>query len=168
MIFQNLCASGLTFRQFTVSYLRAAPLPHVFSGLSLAAIAWLAVFAQTAPKGYGSAETFVFEWLGLFFSLSVLLCSSADAHCRFREYRRFKQLFLRFGFRPRILRLSGGSRCQRDAMLQAARETGLQQLVQAEFARQGYRWYHVIPDQIASNPFFVFHPRFLRSTFWPG
>ncbi len=149
------------------AYFQAAPLPHSFAALSL--IVSLLPTHKLAELGSAiSGKQAVFNGLGLFFSLSVLLCSSADAHCRFREYRRFKQLFLRFGFRPRILRLSGGSRCQRDAMLQAARETGLERRVRAEFTKQGYRWYHLLPDQIVTNPLFFFHPRFLRSTFWPG
>ncbi len=154
-------------RRFAASYLRAAPLPHIFTGLSLTALAGQLI-RQADLCSFQALESSAWHWLGLMFSLGVLFCTSSDAYCRFLEYRRFKRLFRRFGFRPKLFRVTGRSRCQRDAMLQAARECGLAAQAAREFQAQGYRWYHLIPDQVMANPLFFFHPRFLRSTFWPG
>lgn len=154
-------------RQIAASYLLAAPLPHAFSILSLIT-SILLMFGLFDDQVIDSGETSLFQVLGLVLSLGVFLCATADGFCRYLEYRRFKQLFRRFGIRPKLIRVSGRSRCQRDAMLQAARECGLTAQAIREFQARGYRWYHLLPDQIAANPLVLFHPGFLRSTFWPG
>ncbi len=158
---------GPSFSRTAASYLRSAPLPHAFSILSLNAILWL-VFGPADTLGAESDESTMLKGAGLILSLGVLLCATADGYCRHLEYRRFKKLFQRFGIRPKLFRVSGRSRCQRDAMLQAARECGLAVQAIQEFHIQGYRWYHLVPDQIAANPLTLFHPGFLRATFWPG
>jgi hypothetical protein len=156
-----------TLLQSVIAYLRAAPLPHAFSSLGLTVSVWL-LLELPDDHGFESLKAAFFQVLGLVLSLGVFLCATADGFCRYLEYRRFKKVFRRFGIRPKLFRVSGRSRCQRDAMLQAARECGLAAQAIQEFKTLGYRWYHLVPDQITANPLTLFHPGFLRATFWPG
>ena len=149
-------------------YLRAAPFPHLttIKVSSLAVIAGVeAHFVLTQPE---------MSWIGWLwvvltglFAWGVVLCQ-ADAFSRYREFKRLRRLLLRYGFRPGLFRLVAASRCQRDAALLAARETGYRAQAKRVFRELGYRWYHILPDVIMANPLYFFHPRFLRSTFIPG
>ncbi|XPV75707.1 MAG: hypothetical protein ACNI27_13840 [Desulfovibrio sp.] len=150
-------------------YLKVAPFPHattikvtllsLFSGVQAKSVlmenAW-----ENAPVGVMLAV------LSAAFLWGAVLCQ-ADALSRFREYKRILLIFRRYGFQPRTLRLVSGSRCQRDAAMQAARETGYAASAKGYFYSLGYRWYHIIPDAIVSNPLAFFSPSFLKSTFLP-
>lgn len=144
--------------------LRAAPLPAGFCTLSLAlgcVLACLALWADHSGPDLGLTTKSLF-------CFSVALCSAADSVCRYREYRRFKRLFRRYGFRPRIASQGASSRCQRDAILTAAADTGHLHQAELFFHSLGYRWYHLLPDTILVEPWRFFSPRFLKSTFLPG
>ncbi|MCF8105108.1 MAG: hypothetical protein K9K64_06470 [Desulfohalobiaceae bacterium] len=149
------------------SYLRAAPLPHIFTILAFFAARCLSGLLLGSPACQGRLETTLLSCC-LAFSLGVFFCSFTDGLCRYKEYKRFKKTFSRFGFRVRLLSINSRSRCQRDALLQAARENGIEKQVAAYFRLLGYRWYHILPDQILTNPRILFDPKFLRATFWPG
>lgn len=156
-----LFCSSLSFR-----YFQAAPLP---SCLACTAFFLFAVFFTSTLE----LTLYYCKIKGLFLGcltllcLSAGICSVADGLCRFREYKRIKYLLLRYGFRHRILKHIVKSKCQRDAILLAAKETGLYKETKDYFSKCGYRWYHILPDQIVSQPLYFFHPQFLRSTFWP-
>ncbi|QJB58330.1 hypothetical protein HFN16_01640 [Pseudodesulfovibrio sp. zrk46] len=100
--------------------------------------------------------------------LVVALFALADAVSRHREYKRIKAMFVRFGYRERILRPLARSRCQRDAAIFAADETGHGDTARQYFSKLGYRWYHIMPDLVVRNPFAFLSPSFLRSSFLPG
>jgi hypothetical protein len=87
---------------------------------------------------------------------------------RYREYRRIKAMLLRYGFSERILEPLARSRCQRDAALLAANEAGHGDCARAYFTALGYRWYHILPDSVVTNPLAFLRPSFLRSSFLPG
>lgn len=149
-------------------YLRAAPFPHLTTVkvTSLAVITGLeAHFVLTQPEMSWTGWAWVI--LTGLFAWGVVLCQ-ADAFSRYREFKRLRRLLLRYGFRPGLFRLVAASRCQRDAALLAARETGCRAQAKGLFRELGYRWYHILPDAIMANPLYFFHPRFLRSTFIPG
>jgi len=145
----------------------AAPWPYVTSSLALA--------ASLALKGAGMAH-----WVDGDLAraavcggwgagwLVVALFALADAVSRYREYRRIRAMFLRFGYSDRILEPLARSRCQRDAAVFAAEETGHGHRARAYFASLGYRWYHILPDLVVRNPLTFLSPRFLRSSFLPG
>lgn len=146
---------------------RIAPLPHATGSLSVAVGAGLAHFglellAQGALLAGLCLALPATGWFGL-----GLLCL-ADGYCRYREYRRLKRMMSRWGFRPRLLVPVAASRCQRDAVLAAAAETGHHAPVRAHFRELGYRWYHLLPDQTVGNPLRFFDAAFLRVTFLPG
>lgn len=149
-------------------YLQVAPFPH------LTTVKVSALAALSACEAWVFFEQPEFSWVawvwivltGLF-GWGVVLCQ-ADAFSRYREFKRLRQLLRRYGFRPGIFRLVAASRCQRDAALLAAHETGCRAQARNVFRELGYRWYHILPDAIVANPLVFFHPRFLRATFVPG
>jgi len=148
-------------------YLRASPLPHatalasaaVCAVLALAALGHLDDGSHRAATVYGALAA---GWLGLA-GIALL-----DGFSRFREYRRIKAMLARHGWNRRVFALVAGSRCQRDAALQAAHEAGHGHRARRFFRALGYRWYHLFPDAVTRNPLRFFHPHFLRSSFLPG
>lgn len=149
-------------------YLLAAPFPHLTT-LKVSILAVIsgceARFIMDQPEFCWSALTWV-VLTGLF-AWGVVLCQ-ADALSRYREFKRLCRVLARYGFRPRVFQLVAASRCQRDAALLAASKAGCRAQARRVFRDLGYRWYHILPDVIVSNPLYFFHPRFLRSTFVPG
>jgi len=149
-------------------YLQAAPFPHLTT-LKVSILAVITGCEARLVLLQPDISWAAWIWLVLtaLFAWGVVLCQ-ADAFSRYREFKRVRRLLARYGFRRRVFQLVASSRCQRDAALLAARETGC--LVQASrvFRELGYRWYHILPDSIVANPLYFFHPRFLRSTFVPG
>jgi len=158
-----LCTPGLLASR----YLRASPLPHLTALGSAAVCAALAALAldhldRESLRSAGIYGIMAAGWLGL--SGIALL----DGFSRYREYRRIKAMLTRYGWNPRVFELVAGSRCQRDAALQAAAEAGHGHRAKHYFRGLGYRWYHLFPDAVLKNPFMFFHPRFLRNSFLPG
>ncbi len=100
--------------------------------------------------------------------LIVCLFAFADGLARHREYRRIKSQLARHGYNVRILQPLARSRCQRDAALQAARESGYFRQACAYYRALGYRWYHILPDRVLRNPLIFLSPDFLRASFLPG
>jgi len=150
-----------------VRYVKAAPWPYMtgVSSLVLAAGLELAGLTLWAEGNVPAAVTC--GWWGLCW-LVVAFFAMADGVSRHREYRRIKSMFLRYGYSERILSQVARSRCQRDAALHAARETGHLEDARAYFASLGYRWYHILPDTVVRNPFVFASPTFIRTSFLPG
>lgn len=148
-----------------IKRLKAAPLPHLSAALSLCLAAALAYLAWVS---WGRTHPLAFFLLSLsvVFWAVVAVISRADALSRHREYERIKSMLLKYGFHERIFAPVAGSRCQRDAALLAARETGCRERAGAFFRSIGYRWYHVVPDGIMLNPLNILRPSFLRTAFF--
>lgn len=148
-------------------YLMSAPMPHL-SALTCAA-AGAALWGQgrrAAAEGEPLAAAFWLVAAGGMFWGSLL--AEADGLCRYREYRRVRALLRRYGFRRRIFRATGGSRCQRDAALLAAAESGCRRRAARLYRELGYRWYHLIPDWVVGDPRHVLRPAFWRASFIPA
>lgn len=150
-----------------IRYFLAAPFPHLTtikaSGLALASWGEARVVLSRPDADWSG---WLWTILAVLFAWGVILCQ-ADALSRYREFKRVRRMLARHGFSPRVFRLLAASRCQRDAALLAASEAGCRPQARGVFRDLGYRWYHILPDAIVANPFFFFHPRFLRSTFLP-
>ncbi|WP_319764627.1 hypothetical protein [Maridesulfovibrio sp.] len=149
------------------NYLRVAPLPHFVLGLCLGMVvtlAWLAAefYRDGHSFGFITSLAIALSWItGAFFSV-------ADIISRYREYLRIRKMLVDKGYSDKIFKAVASSRCQRDAALWAARQAGYGCLAKKVYLRLGYRWYHVLPDKLVSNPLRLFTPRFLRTAFMPG
>ena len=148
-------------------YVKAAPWPYMTGSASLA-FAFGLKGAGVAHWSSGDVPAAaLFGWWGVCW-LVVALFALADGVSRHREYRRIKAMFIKYGFSERILKPLARSRCQRDAALHAARETGHFDKARSYFRGLGYRWYHILPDLVIRNPFAFASPTFLRTSFMPG
>jgi len=128
--------------------------------LGLAWLAWRLI-------GWGREAAAWAAWCGAGAMLiSAVLCQ-ADALARWQDYRRVRTLFKRHGWRPLFLRPLCRSRCQRDAVLLAARQAGFGSRTQAWFQAKGYRWYHLAPDRVKADPRLLVNASFLKATFLP-
>lgn len=153
-------------RELFFHLFRVAPLPHATSSLSACLGAGLAdlslqCLAEGAVLAGLCAALPASGWFAL-----ALLCL-ADGYCRRREYLRLKAMLGRWGFRPRMFASVAGSRCQRDAALAAARDTGHLARTREHFRALGYSWYDLLPDRCVDDPLRFFSREFLRATFRP-
>jgi hypothetical protein len=147
-------------------YLRVAPWPHATSFKALAlscASGWRALLLLGEQRiiecGVAMLLTCCFAW-------ALALCQ-LDAFSRFREFQRIREIFARHGYKPKVLTVVRSSRCQRDAAIMAATETGCREKACMYYKQLGYRWYHILPDRVVADPLYLMHPDFLRTTFLP-
>lgn len=147
------------------NYLRATPLPHTFAALCLL----LATLCAMIGHDYAGAGKLVgmlgFCLVG--FWLTAIACFAlADGFSRFREFRRLVSLLCRYGYQQRIFKPAASSRCQRDAALAAAAVAGCRREALGYYRSLGYRWYHILPDEVMRNPFLFLSPTFIfQATF---
>ena len=147
-----------------LSYMRAGLLLN-----SLTVVEFI-LFCAAAPEllpndSDGLLKNICKGWL-LIFLASLPVFSQLDARCRYQDYKRVKDLFFRFGFDARIIKTLLKSRCQRDAAMVAALESGHGDSCRAFYHGQGYRWYHIFPDFLVSHPQFLLSRHFWESTFF--
>lgn len=153
--------------QRSLRYMKAAPWPYMTGLASLLLALVLKAAGLMHWTGGDIPQAVVFGcWGGGW--MVVALFAMADGVSRHREYKRIKAMLLKFGYSERILEPLARSRCQRDAAIFAAEETGHGETAREYFSRLGYRWYHILPDLVMRNPFAFLRPSFLRSSFMPG
>ncbi|SDL31618.1 hypothetical protein SAMN05660337_2615 [Maridesulfovibrio ferrireducens] len=149
------------------NYLRVAPLPHFVLGLCIGMIVtlgWLAAefYRDGHSLGFVTSVAIALSWTtGAFFSV-------ADIISRHREYLRIRKMLADKGYSEKIFKAVAASRCQRDAAIWAAKQTGYGCMAKKVYHSLGYRWYHLMPDVLVKNPFRVFTPSFLKTAFRPG
>ena len=98
--------------------------------------------------------------------LSFPLFPQLDARSRYQNYKMFRDHFYNYGFQPRIIKPFIKSRCQRDAVIAAAEELGLEAMCKKHFYEKGYRWYHLLPDFVFSKPTYLIKRLFWSTTFF--
>jgi len=98
--------------------------------------------------------------------LSIPFFPQLDARSRYQNYKMLRDQFYMFGFQQRIVKPFTKSRCQRDAALAAAGELGYAGVCKQYFYSQGYRFYHVLPDFLFTNPEFLLNRKFWETTFF--
>ncbi len=150
-----------------LAYLKAAPWPHGATLGSLLLVAFLGANGWLLlDEGHEFEAATLWCWAAGWFAVAIF--AMADGIARHREYRRIKAMLRKHGYNERIMRLVARSRCQRDAAMLAARESGCRGQAADYFKSLGYRWYHVLPDTVVRNPFAFLSPNFLRTSFLPG
>lgn len=88
-----------------------------------------------------------------------------DAWSRFQNYKRIKDYFFEYGFTTKIARHYSGSKCQRNALLVAAKELGLEKEALKYYRKIGIKWFHLIPYFMMRDPLFLFRRYFWSRTF---
>ncbi len=144
------------------SYLKAGILLHIMTLIELITLASLSIFYD--PSQWLNEGNLLFKSLILIVFISLPIFAQLDARSRFQNYKLVKDYLWQYGFEPRIIKLFIRSRCQRDAVLTAASELGMQTQCKTFFKNQGYKWYHLFPDKIFSKPGFLFTKHFWSQT----
>lgn len=108
----------------------------------------------------------VFFWLWcLLFSFSHIFLVVMDAWSRFQNYKRIKDYFFVHGFTAKVARHYSGSKCQRNALLVAARELGFEDQARKYYRKIGIKWFHFVPQFMVNDPLFLFKSYFWSRTF---
>ncbi len=107
----------------------------------------------------------IFWFCSVLFAFSHIFLVLMDGWSRFQNYKRVKDHLFVHGFTPKIARHYRGSKCQRMAVLVAARELGFEEEVKDYYKRHGIRWYHFIPQFMLKDPLFLFRSYFWSRTF---
>lgn len=147
-----------------ISYLRAGVLIHIITLLEIALLVVLGPKLLSSQTGL-DMETGVNVALFCFLTMLPIM-SQLDARSRFQEYKRIKDQLKLFGFDNRLLKPLVRSRCQRDAALAAACELGYGGHCRGFYHASGYRWYHLTPEFLFSNPRFLISRQFWENTFF--
>lgn len=147
-----------------ISYYRVGRLLHA-SLLLFLLESW--IYWVMLKKAWQSGSPFwIAFWLGFFlFSFVHIFLVIMDGWSRFQDYRKAKDLFFEYGFRSRVAERFVGSKCQRNAALQAARELGIEEDVREYYASRGVKWYHYIPYFMVRDPYFLIRRAFWQRTF---
>ncbi|MGB5653310.1 MAG: hypothetical protein WBM56_05700, partial [Robiginitalea sp.] len=105
-------------------------------------------------------------WVSFFlFSFVHIFLTIMDGWSRFQDYKKAKDLFFSYGFHPRVANRFIGSKCQRNAALQAARELGMESEVKKYYSEKGVKWFHYIPYFMVQDPWFLIRKSFWKRTF---
>ena len=101
-----------------------------------------------------------------FFMIFTVQCATIpifaelDALGRYQNYKQIKDVLFKMGFDERLLKPFLYSKCQRDAILVAAKDLKMTTQVKECFYNSGYRFYHILPDAFVKNPFVLFKKQF--------
>lgn len=152
------------FVSLTLSYVRVGYLLHLVTAIL---ISLLFVIYRFTAMGHWLVEDFsLLRLVVLVPLLSTPLFPQLDARSRFQNYKQLKDQFYLYGFDPRIVKPFIKSRCQRDAAMVAAIELGLDKKCRQHFYDKGYRWFHLLPDYLFTNPRFLLSRAFWMTTFF--
>lgn len=102
----------------------------------------------------------------LFLFVTAPIYPLCDARSRYQNYKQVKDHLYLYGFQTRIVKPFSYSRCQRDAVIAAAEELGMEKQCKEYFKSQGYTWYHILPDFLFHHPAYLFHKAFWLNTFF--
>jgi hypothetical protein len=143
------------------SYIRTGFILHAFS-IIVFSLFLLCYNQLSESKGF---ILLVFSLLSMFL-FSISITSQLDAYSRYQDYKRVKDLLYKHGFRELFMKPYSRSRCQRNAISEAALQLGILPLINSYFYQAGYRWYHIIPSILIENPLVIFTRGYWYSTFF--
>jgi len=108
-----------------------------------------------------------FEFLNYFWGfiiysgVTIPIFAELDAFGRYQDYKVIKDVIYNNGYDNRLINIFMSSKCQRDSVLVAADDLEHREKAEDYFYKNGYRWYHLLPDRFVKNPLVIF-----RKEFW--
>lgn len=147
-----------------VRYLQTGYLLHLM-GLSSIILFFLfgKVFLFHWNSGAGVGKLILSGYASSYF-FTLIFFSQLDARSRFQNYKMVKDKFYEYGFDARLLRPFMYSRCQRDAILVAAKEFKFEKAWKNLTLTSGFRWYHLFPTIIVRRPGVLFTKSYWSKT----
>lgn len=147
-----------------VNYFRVGYLLHFFSLLEM--IVLYIAFKWLNIEDWLQQGNLLLKIVVLLPFISIPFFPQLDAWSRYQNYKMMRDKFYYYGFQVKIAKLFIRSRCQRDAVLAAASDLGYSKTCKFYFYENGYRWFHILPDFILSNPAILLSKQFWQSTFF--
>jgi hypothetical protein len=150
--------------RLTIIYQRIIRFILVGKSLHFIALIGLAIFFTGLDNAlsYSSFSLFSLLWWYIsIFGLSLPVFAEMDANGRYQDYKKIKDVIYEYGYDDRLVRPFVGSKCQRDAVVMAAKDLNHSNKVNSLFIKLGYRWYHILPDKFVKNPLII-----LKKEFW--
>ncbi len=144
-------------------YVQTGYLLHL---MALAGIAGFILFLKLTLRAFHEGQvgmTVLNLYLTLYF-FSLPIFSQLDARSRYQNYKMIKDKFYAYGFDERIVRPFVFSKCQRDAIVVAAKDLNLHDKLQSHFHQLGFRWYHILPHLVVKNPKLLFTKTYWQKT----
>lgn len=117
-----------------------------------------------AYQNEGIAIILFWVWCLLFSFIHIFLVLM-DGWSRFQNYKRVKDHLFQHGFTHKIARHYIGSKCQRMAVIAAAKELGMEEKAKNYYRKMGIRWYNFVPQFMLRDPLFPFKKYFWSRTF---
>jgi hypothetical protein len=156
----NITARNIAYMK-VITYIRAGYVLHGFSivvfSLFFICFSHFRISTGWFKLLYGILSIFLF---------SITITSQLDARSRYQNYKLCKDLLYQYGCRVVVMKPFSRSRCQRDALTEAASQLGLQLQMKQYFDSLGYRWYHIIPTVLIENPLILFTRSYWLTTFF--
>lgn len=151
-------------RSFFLTYLRLGYLLHMITIIEIfLIISWLNSFDVV---NWMQDEFVVLKSAFLLIIVTAPIFPQCDARSRYQNYKQVKDHLFMYGFQPRIIKPFSNSRCQRDAVMAAAEELGMEKECVNYFIQKGHRWYHILPDFLYQKPGYLFQKAFWSNTFF--
>ncbi len=144
----------------TIRYLQTGILLHFMTILGV----FLFVFCGMKAIHFFTHHKIVLGLLFSYFSLygfTLPFFSQLDARSRYQNYKLLKDKLYTHGYDERLIRPFVFSRCQRDAIIVAAKAFGEEEKMQGYFKQLGFKWYHILPTMVVSKPSLLF-----TKTYW--
>lgn len=160
----NTFTGLMVFLNKAITYFKTGCLLHLITAGELL---MLYIMLHTCKLGAWMMEE---NTVARFFILLPFLWSpifpQLDARSRYQNYKMMKDYFYEYGFQVRLVKHMAKSRCQRDAVMAAAKEMGVEAECNSYFKSCGYKWYHLFPDIIIQRPLVLLHKSFWLTTFF--
>ncbi|RKD90205.1 hypothetical protein [Mangrovibacterium diazotrophicum] len=152
--------SYVLFRKI-LSFLNAGRMLHLFCLISL-------FLTSVFLKRLLQAEHWYWSWhiLPTLLFATLVVTTQLDAYSRYQNYKQVKDLLYLHGFRALLLGPFSHSRCQRDAVWEAAKQLSYAEQTQKYFKKLGYRWYHILPTPILKKPGLLLTKGYWATTFF--
>jgi len=154
-------SGGYILYQQCITYLKTGYILHCFSIIVFYLFLVCLAVLQTATGiefiGFGLQSGFLF---------TVSITSQMDAYSRYQNYKMVKDMLYQHGFRELFLKPLSRSRCQRDAVREAAAQLKMDPLIKQYFKKLGYKWYHIIPSVLIENPLVLLTRNYWYTTFF--
>ncbi|MDT0293988.1 hypothetical protein ACFQ3R_06610 [Mesonia ostreae] len=147
-------------RHWIISYFDVGKLLYLSLGLF---VLESFIYGRFLIHSYQKESSFwIFFWMVCFiFSFVHIFLVLMDGWSRFQNYKRVKDQFYMYGFITKTANHYKGSKCQRNAILVASKELGLEREAISFYKRQGIKWYYFIPQFMVKDPLFM-----LKNSFW--
>ena len=147
-----------------IRYLQTGYLLHLMCVFSVIMFFYFSrVFLNHWISGAGPGRLILTGYAGSYY-FSLIFFSQLDARSRYQNYKMVKDKFFQYGFDARLLKPFMYSRCQRDAILVAAKEFQFEKTWRELTHSSGFRWYHLLPTMIVRRPLILFTRSYWNKT----